>query len=80
MTRPVRSGLANWKPIDRVSLGSRVIRSILSSFFLRDWAWRALVALAPKRSMKRSMRAISLCCFSMALPSAISRAACSLRH
>ena len=56
------------------------MRSIFESRFTRDCAWRALVAFARKRSMKRSIRSISACCLSIALPSAISRAACSRRQ
>ena len=45
ITRPERSGVLNWKPSARPSRGSRSMRSILSSSFTRDWAWRAFVAL-----------------------------------
>ena len=74
---PERSALPKLSDISRVSRGSRSIRSILFSALTRDCAWRALVAFARKRSMKRSIRSISACCFSIALPSAISRAAAS---
>ena len=61
------------------SRGSRVTRSILSSFFARDCAWRARVP-ARKRVTKRSSRSISSCWRSIARPSASSRAAFSLRQ
>ena len=48
--------------------------------FTRDCTWRALVALARKRSMKRSIRSISACCLSIARPSWSSRAAASRRQ
>jgi hypothetical protein len=41
----VRSAEPKLKPSERVSRGSRSIRSIFSSCFTRDCAWRALVAL-----------------------------------
>ena len=64
---------------DLPSRGSRSMRSILSSFFTRDCAWRARVP-ARKRSTKRSRRAISACWRSIARPSASSREAFSLRQ
>ena len=60
-------------------MGSRRIRSILSSSLARDWAWRARVP-ARNRVTKRSRRSISACWRSIARPSASSRAAFSLRH
>ncbi len=80
MILPARSGFLNWKPIVRVSFGSRVIRSILSSALTRDCACLAFVALAEKRRTKSSIRAIWASCLAIDLPSAISRAACSLRQ
>ena len=80
ITRPERSGAENSNSRPLPSRGSRSIRSIFDSCFTRDCAWRAFVAFARKRSMKRSIRSISACCLSIALPSAISRAACSRRH
>jgi hypothetical protein len=41
----VRSAPPKVNPSERLSAGSRSIRSILSSFLTRDWAWRAFVAL-----------------------------------
>ena len=78
--RPERSGFLNWNSSSRLSRGSRSIRSIFASFFMRSCACRAFVAFARKRSTNASMRAISACCFSIARPSASSRAACSLRQ
>ena len=51
----------------------------MSSFFARDDAWRERVP-ALKRATKRSSLAISVCCFSIARPSASSRCAFSARH
>ena len=51
---------------------SPAIGTILASFFTRDWAWRALVALALNRSMKLCRCARSASCFTLAL-------ACSIR-
>ena len=78
-TRPERSGGLNAKPRPLPSRGSRVTRSILSSCFARDCAWRARVP-ARKRVTKRSSRSISSCWRSIARPSASSRAAFSLRQ
>ena len=79
MTRPERSGGLKRSRARLPSRGSRVTRSILSSFFARDCAWRARVP-ARKRSTKRSSRSISASCCSIARPSASSRAAFSLRQ
>src|SRR3954449_2504587 len=77
--RPVRVDLSNAKPSALPSFGSRVTRCILSRRFWRDCAWRERVP-ARKRVTKRSRRWISACWRSTARPSAISRAACSLRQ
>ena len=80
ITRPERSGGLKAKPsalaVARVALDLVHLVELL----LRATAPACARVPARKRATKRSSRAISASCFSIARPSASSRAACSLRQ